>query len=86
MAVKSVQHEKDRRWDGGAHRQVRLELNLTGREDVRVVAGEVAELVLPIVLGGDEEVPRQHRRPTNKEMNHRTRACNAMRGTYMPRM
>lgn len=71
MAVECIENEKDGGRNGRAHRKVRLELDLTGREDVAVVAGEVAELVLPVLLGRDEKVPWQQRRPKmTKQRNY----------------
>lgn len=66
MRIESVEDEKDRRWKGRTHRQIGLKLNLPWRQDVTVVAGQVAEFVLPVLFGRDEKVPRQQRRP-NKE-------------------
>jgi hypothetical protein len=63
VTVESVENEEDCCWDGGTHREIRLELDLPRCQDVGVVAGEIAELVLPILLGGDEKVPGEEGGP-----------------------
>jgi hypothetical protein len=57
VAVECIEYEENGGGNRRAHCQIWLKLYLSRRQNVAVVAGEIAELVLPVLLGGDEEIP-----------------------------
>lgn len=59
VTVKCIKNEENRGGNGCAHRKIWLELYLSRCENLRIVAAQIAELVLPILLGGDKEIPWQ---------------------------
>uniref|UniRef100_A0A182JJD2 Uncharacterized protein n=1 Tax=Anopheles atroparvus TaxID=41427 RepID=A0A182JJD2_ANOAO len=62
VANAGVQYQENDPGHGRGDAQVGLKLQLTGRQLGRTVRGQIAELVLPVLLGRDEKVPRDHRR------------------------
>lgn len=57
VTVERIQDEKNSCGNSRAHSKVRLELDLSWRKNVAVVAGEVSEFVLPVFLSCNKEVP-----------------------------